>query len=59
MKHLVYIEIMQIVEVEAENAEAAIEVAKSKLDPRIAASASIQVIQEANYNEESNSYSPL
>ena len=56
MKYLVSIETSQIVEIESETAEAAIEVAMSKLDPRIAAAASFQIIQETIYDEETETY---
>ena len=52
MKYLVAITTTQIVEVESETAEAAIEAAKSRLDPRIAAAAAFQVTQELDFNEE-------
>jgi len=56
MKYLVAVETMQLVETEAENAEAAIGVVKSQLDPRVAAAASFQVMQEATYDEETKTY---
>ena len=56
MKYLVAIETTQMVEIESETAEAAIEAAKSKLDPRIAAAASFQVVQEIDYDEETKTY---
>ena len=59
MKFTITIETMQIVEVEAENAEAAIESVKSQLDPRVAATAAFQVVQELTYDEESGSYKML
>ena len=59
MKYLVAIETMQLVEIEAENAEAAIESVKSQLDPRVAAAAAFQIIQELTYDEESGSYKML
>lgn len=59
MKYTVAIETMQIVETEAENAEAAIEAVKSKMDPRIAAAAAFQIVQEATFNEETQAYTIL
>ena len=59
MKYLVAIETMQLVEIEAENAEVAIESVKSQLDPRVAAAAAFQIIQELTYDEESGSYKML
>ena len=56
MKYLIAIETTQMVEIESETAEAAIEVAKSKLDPRIAAAAAFQVVQEIDYDEETKTY---
>lgn len=56
MKYLISIETSQMVEIESETAEAAIEVAKSKLDPRIAASALFQVVREIDYDEETKTY---
>ena len=59
MKYMVAIEITQYVEVESETAEAAIESVKSQLDPRVAAAAAFQVVQELTYDEESGSYKML
>ena len=59
MKYLVAVETMQIIETDAENAEAAIESVKSQLDPRVATAAAIQIVQELTYDEESGSYKML
>ena len=59
MKCIVAIETTQYVEVESETAEAAIESVKSQLDPRVAAAAAFQVVQELTYDEESGSYKML
>ena len=59
MKYLVAVETMQFVETDAENAEAAIEAVKSQLDPRVAAAAAFQIVQELTYDEESGSYKML
>ena len=59
MKYLVAVETMQLVETEAENAEAAIEAVKSQLDSRVAAAAAFQIVQELTYDEESSSYKML
>ena len=56
MKYLVAVETMQLVETEAENAEAAIEAVKSQLDPRVAAAAAFQIVQETVFDEESQTY---
>ena len=56
MKYLVAIETTQMVEIESETAEAAIEVARSKLDPRMAAAAAFQVVQELIFDEETKTY---
>ena len=56
MKYLVAVETMQLVETEAENAEAAIEVVKNQLDPRVAAAAAFQIVQETIYDEETKTY---
>lgn len=56
MKYLIAIETTQIVEIESETAEAAIEVAKSKLDPRVAAAAAFQVVQEIDYDKKTKTY---
>ena len=56
MKYLIAIETTQMVEIESETAEAAIEAAKSKLDPRMAAIAAFQVVQEIDYDEETKTY---
>ena len=59
MKYLVAIETIQMVEIESETAEAAIESVKSQLDPRVAAAAAFQVVQELTFDEESGSYKIL
>lgn len=59
MKYMVAVETTQYVEVESETAEAAIESVKSQLDPRVAAAATFQVVQELTYDEESGSYKML
>ena len=59
MKYMVEIETTQYVEVEGETAEAAIEKVKSQLNPRTAAAAAFQVVQELTYDEESGSYKML
>ena len=59
MKYLVAIAINQTVEVESETAEAAIEEAKNQLDPRIAAAAAFQIVQELTFDEESSTYKML
>ena len=46
----------QYVEVDAENAEAAIEAVRAKLDPRVAAAARYEVVQEIIHIEETNTY---
>ena len=56
MKYMVAIETTQYVEVESETAEAAIESVKSQLNPRVAAAAAFQIVQELTYDEESGSY---
>ena len=59
MKYMVTIETTQYVEVESETAEAAIELVKSQLDPRVAAAAAFQIVQDLTYDEESGSYKML
>lgn len=59
MKYTVAVETMQLIEIDAETAEAAIEAVKSKLDPRVAAAAAFQVVQELTYDEESGTYKLL
>ena len=56
MKYLVAVETMQFVETEAENAEAAIKSVKNQLDPRVAAAATFQIVQETIYDEETKTY---
>ena len=56
MKYLVAVETMQLVETDAENEEAAIESVKSQLDPRVAAAAAFQIVQETIYDEETKTY---
>ena len=59
MKYMIAIETTQYVEVEAETAEAAVEVVKSQLDPRVAAAAHYEIVKELTYDEELGSYKPL
>lgn len=59
MKYTVAIKTTQYVEVESETAEAAIESVKSQLDPRVAAAAAFQIVQDLTYDEESSSYKML
>ena len=59
MKYLVAIEIIQIVETDAENEEAAIEIVKKQMDARVAAAASFSIVQELAYDEKSGSYKML
>ena len=59
MKYIIAIETIQIVEAEADSEEAAIEIVKKQLDPRIAAAATLSVIKEAVLDEESNVYKVL
>jgi hypothetical protein len=59
MKYMIAVETIQCIEVESETAEAAIEQVKSQMDPRVAAAASFQVVQELTYDEESGSYKML
>ena len=59
MKYIVAIETIQCVEVESETAEAAIELVKNQLNPRVAAAAAFQVVKELTYDEESSSYKML
>ena len=56
MKYLVAVETMQLVETEAETAEAAIEAVKNRLNPRVAAAAAFQIVQETIYDEETKTY---
>ena len=56
MKYMIAIETTQYVEVESETAEAAIESVKSQLDPRVAAAAAFQIVQETIYDEETKTY---
>lgn len=56
MIYSVFVQINQLIEVEAENAEGAVLAAKSKLDPRIAAAAHFEVAQEPIFDQESNTY---
>jgi hypothetical protein len=56
MKYTIAIETMQIIETEAENAEAAIEVVKSQMDPRVAAAARFSIVYETEFSEEDQCY---
>ena len=59
MKYMIAVESPQYIEVEAETAEAAIQVVRSQLDRRVAAASAFQVVQELTYDEESGSYKML
>ena len=45
-----------IVEVDAETAEEAIEKVKSQLDPRVAAASTFDIVHETEFDEESQTY---
>ncbi len=59
MKYTIAVQTEQLIEVDAETAEAAIEAVKSKLDPRVAAAARYEIVQELTYDEESGTYKLL
>ena len=59
MKYMIAIKTTQYIEVEAETEDAAIETVKKQLDPRIAAAAAFQIVQELTFDEESGSYKLL
>lgn len=59
MKYMIAIETTQYIEVEAETEDAAIETVKKKLDPRVAAAASYEIVKELTFDEESSSYKML
>ena len=59
MKFTIAVQTEQFIEVDAENAEAAVEAVKSKLDPRIAAAAHYEIVQDLTYDEESGTYKLL
>ena len=56
MKFTIAVQTEQLIEVDAETAEAAIEAVKSKLDPRVAAATAFQIVQETIYDEETKTY---
>lgn len=56
MKYTISIETEQFVEVDAENAQQAIEQIKLQLDPRQAASARFGVVTDLVYNRTTNTY---
>ena len=56
MKYTVGIETTQMVEVDAETAQQAIEQIKSQLDPRQAASAQFHIVTELVYDAATNTY---
>ena len=53
MKYTVAIETMQLVEIEAETEERAIEIVKSQLDRQVA---HFSIVQETIYDEETKTY---
>ena len=59
MKFTIAVQTEQFIEVDAETAEAAIEAVKSKLDPRVAAAARYEIVQETTFDEETGTYKPL
>ena len=56
MKYTIAIETLRLVEVEAETAEAAMEMAKGQLDPRAAAAARFSIVYETEFSEEDQCY---
>ena len=56
MRYTISIETMRLVEIEAETAEAAMEVAKGQLDPRVAAAARFNILYETEFSEEDQCY---
>ena len=56
MKYTIEVETTQIVEVDAETAQQAIEQIKAQLDPRQAASARFNVVTELVYDAATNTY---
>lgn len=56
MKYTIEIETTQMVEVDAETAQQAIEQIKSQLDPRQAASARFSIVTELVYDAATNTY---
>ena len=56
MKYIIAVETMQLVEVEAETAEAAMEVVKGQFDPRVAAAARFSIVYETEFSEEDQCY---
>lgn len=59
MKYLISIQIDTVAEIEAQDAAAALNAVKANMDPRQAASARFEVIQELKYDEESKTYKVL
>ena len=56
MTYTVAVKTTQMVEIEAENGQEAIQKVKSQLDPRVAAAASFSIAIDAIYNEEKKCY---
>ena len=56
MKFTIAVQTEQFIEVDAETAKVAIEAVKSKLDPRVAAAARFEIVQETTYDEETKTY---
>ena len=56
MKYTIEVETTQIIEVDAETAQQAIEHIKSQLDPRQAASARFNIVTELVYDAATNTY---
>ena len=59
MKYAVAIETIQIIEVDAETEEEAIEKVKSQLEPRVAAAAAFDIVHETAFDEESQTYKTI
>lgn len=56
MKYTVAVEIMQMVEVEAENSMQAIDLVRQQLEPRQGASARFSVVTDLMYDAATNTY---
>ena len=56
MKFTIAVQTEQFIEVDAETAEAAIEAVKVQMDPRVAAAARFEIVQETIFDEETNTY---
>lgn len=59
MEYSVAIRTIQVVKVNADNEDAAIQAVKASVHPSMAATASFQIVQDTVYDEETQSYKTI